>query len=355
MLGRANDGSPRRKPGYADGVASAPQRPPEHIPDPFRIPNGMYVRRCLISTVCVGIVWLALSSLIGVIAMESALHPARRLLNEADETTAREIAVRNHALLTDVAVAASDGIVLHAWLLAPPHGNGDAVILLHGMADNRAGMLGNADLLLRHGFAVLLPDARAHGESGGAIAAYGVKEADDVRRWFEWLEHSLAPRCIDGLGDSMGAAILLQSIAAEPHFCAVVAESAFSSFREASYDRIGQWFGTGPRLGRTLLQPAVDAGFVYAWLKYGVNLELASPENAVAQTLVPILLIHGLADTNLPSRHSERIKARNPAVVLWEPAGAGHCGASTAAPEEYDRRIVSWFEGHRANASGRSI
>lgn len=69
--------------------------------------------------------------------------------------------------------------------MRPPIGNGDGVILLHGQAANRANMLGNADLLLRHGYAVLLPDARAHGESGGPIATYGVVEASDVRRWYE--------------------------------------------------------------------------------------------------------------------------------------------------------------------------
>jgi uncharacterized protein len=234
-------------------------------------------------------------------------------------------------------------VTLRGWVFVPSIGNGDTVILLHGQADNRAGMLGNADLLLRRGYAVLLPDARAHGASGGAIATYGVKEADDLRRWFEWLQEARSPHCIDGLGDSMGAAILLQAVAVEPSFCAVVAESPFSTFREASYDRLGQFFGTGPWLGRTLLRPSLVAGLLYARWKYHVDLERASPETTVAHTRVPILLIHGLADTNLPSRHSERIKAANARVVLWEPPNAGHCGAAASAPEEYERRVVNWF------------
>jgi hypothetical protein len=79
-------------------------------------------------------------------------------------------------------------------------GNGDAVILLHGVADNRMGMIGYADLLLRHGYAVLLPDARRHGESGGELATYGIKEAGDVRRWYDWVEQAERSRCIDGWG-----------------------------------------------------------------------------------------------------------------------------------------------------------
>jgi hypothetical protein len=212
-------------------------------------------------------------------------------------------------------------------------------------------MLGNANLLLQRGFAVLLPDARAHGASGGQIATYGVKEVGDLDRWYAWVKQSEAPRCIDGLGDSMGAAILLQTLATRPGFCAVVAESTFSSFREAAYDRLGQLVGTGAWTGRTVLRPALEIGLIYARLKYGVNLAHDSPEHGVEGSRVPILLIHGLKDTNLPPRHSEQIKAEDKAAVLWEPAGAGHCGAAATAPQDYARRVVGWFESHPSNGT----
>ena len=216
-------------------------------------------------------------------------------------------------------------------------------------------MLGYADLLLRHGYSVLLVDARAHGMSDGNLATYGVKEADDVRRWYDWIARTESPGCIFGLGESMGAGQLLNSLgpnskSKEPGFCAVVAESSFASFREASYDRLGEKLNAGAWVGRTLLRPAVEAGFLYARWKYGVNLEKASPEDAVAESSVPVLLIHGLKDTNLPPRHSEMIlarsRARGSAVVLWEPAGAGHTGAASAEPEEFERRVIGWFESH---------
>jgi uncharacterized protein len=304
-------------------------------------------RRVVSLAVPIAILSIALCFFIGIIGVNAALHPARLPVDRAGEDAARNIAVRDDAALADVSLSAADGATLRGWLFKLPQRDGDAVILLHGQGDNRAGMLGNADMLLRHGYSVLLPDARAHGESGGAIATYGVMESDDTRRWFEWLKNSLARHCIDGLGDSMGAAILLESLATEPQFCAVVAESSFATFREASYDRIGQWFGTGPWLGRTLLRPAVDAGFLYADIRYDIDFWRASPEEAVARTRVPVLLIHGLADDNLPPRHSERIREANPAVVLWEPPGAGHCGAAAAAPAEYERRVVGWLGAHQ--------
>jgi fermentation-respiration switch protein FrsA (DUF1100 family) len=82
-----------------------------------------------------------------------------------------------------------------------------------------------------------------------------------------------------------------------------------------------------------------------------VDLEQASPEKAVAASHVPVLLIHGLKDRNLPPRHSERFLAlsagRTPALSLWEPAMAGHCGAWSAEPMEYEHRVLGWLQMHR--------
>jgi hypothetical protein len=294
--------------------------------------------------------WLAVCAAVGLVMVQRALHPGRSRLTPLEQQQALATAARNHATLNNISILADDGVTLRAWSFLPSPANGDGVILLHGQSDNRAGMLGNADMLLQHGYAVLLPDARAHGESGGPIATYGVKEADDVRRWHEWLHSSLSPRCIDGLGDSMGAAQILRSLSAEPGFCAIVAESPFATFQEVAFDRLGQQFNAGTWLGRTLLRPALWAGLAYARLRYGVDLTKASPESAVVQTRVPILLIHGLADTILLPRQSELMKAANPAVVLWELPAAGHCEASTVAPAEYRSRVLGWFESHDRTA-----
>jgi fermentation-respiration switch protein FrsA (DUF1100 family) len=297
--------------------------------------------------------WLAVCSLIGIAAADWALHPIRRAPTPADVERAKAIVARDHASLVDAQVTAEDGVILRGWYMRPVVSNGDAVILLHGQSDNWVGMLGYADMLLRQGYEVVLPNARSHGASGGELATYGVKEAADVRLWFDWVKNNDAPRCVDGLGESMGAALLLQGLRTTPGFCAVVAECSFASFREASYDRLGAKLGGGAELGRTLLRPAVDAGFLYARLRYGVDLDQASPQDAVAESTVPVLLIHGKLDTNLPPRHSElivkRSAGRTPAVELWEPTDAGHTGAAGAEPIEFERRVVEWFEAHDAS------
>jgi pimeloyl-ACP methyl ester carboxylesterase len=292
------------------------------------------------------LVVIALECDLGVVLTDRGMHTTRRPITLEDIQAAHAIADREHAVISDVQIAAADGSILRAWSFVPRAGNGDAVIVQHGQGDNRVGMLGYAEILLRHGYAVLLPDSRAAGTSGGEFLTFGVLEAGDFNLWHDWLKRGESPRCIYAIGNSMGAAIVLEAQAREPGYCAVVAESGFSSFRQTAYLRMGQTFGTGPWLGQTLLLPTVEAGLIYARLKYKVDLADSSPVEAVRRAHVPILLIHGLADGNLPPVNSERIKAADPDAQLWEPARAGHCGALSTAPEEYERRVDGWFVSH---------
>jgi dipeptidyl aminopeptidase/acylaminoacyl peptidase len=275
---------------------------------------------------------------------ELAFRPLRAPVTE--RRSAQEAAARFGAALRDVSITASDGSHLEGWFASPANANGDAVILLHGVGDNRQGAMGFAELFLSNGFTVLVPDSRAQGESGGDFPTYGLKESDDVHRWFDWLVMQRHPKCIFGMGESMGAAIILQS-AKTTQSCAVVAESSFASFRQIAYVRVGQFFHTGTWLGRVALRPAVELAFLYGRITRGVNLTDASSERSVVGSRVPILLIHGLADENIPYQQSERIRAHNPAdIVLWGVPLAGHCGAVDVAPQEFNKRVLGWFTSH---------
>ena len=285
--------------------------------------------------------------LTGIYVADGSLRPPRRPLTEDETGAVRASAHSLDAELQDVSITAADGAVLRAWAIRPNHNNNrNDVILLHGLGDNRGGMIGYAQMLLAHGFTVLMPDARAHGVSGGEFATFGLLEREDIHQWFEFLEGKDHPRCIFGFGESMGAAQLLQSLDERADFCAVVAESPFASFREIAYDRMGQPFHAGPWIGRTLLRSVVEVGFVRARWKYKLNMGRISPEDSVAGSEVPVLLIHGQADSNIPVRHSRLIHERNPATELWEVPGADHCGAISTAPQEFEQRVLGWFAGH---------
>lgn len=277
----------------------------------------------------------------------TTLHPYRRPLSDDMQQEVRRGADELEARVQDVKITTADRALLSAWYIRPIHPNGDAVILLHGLGDNRLGTVGYAQLLLKYGYSVLMPDARAHGLSGGYIATYGVLERDDIREWFEWMERSGHPACIYGLGESMGAAQLLQALAVEPNFCAVVAESSFANFRQIGYDRMGQQFHAGPWVGRTVLRPVVEMALACVRFENGLDLAAASPQRAVATTTVPVMLVHGVVDSNIPVYHSRMLKLENPNIELWEVPGADHCGAISVARSDFERRVVGWFTAHK--------
>jgi fermentation-respiration switch protein FrsA (DUF1100 family) len=251
-----------------------------------------------------------------------------------------------HASVEDVSIAAADGAILKAWFVQPPARTGKAVLLLHGITDNRIGMSGFADMFLSRGYSVLLPDSREHGESGGTLATYGILERDDVRRWVAWTRLR-APHCTYLLGESMGAAIGLEAIAVTPRLCAVAVESPYATFRQIGYERLGWAAHLGPLFWRTIGRPNLEVAIAYTRLRYGIKLPDASPEAAVARSHVPALLIGGTADRNIAMTNAQELeRVCSSHCELWIVPGADHGGASGVAPQEFQQRILTWFQEH---------
>jgi uncharacterized protein len=283
-----------------------------------------------------------LAAVAGWFAGPAFLHPIHReltpdLIREADASFAVTGASRE-----DFDLRAPDGALLRGWKVRPKNPNGNWVLLFHGVADNRIGIVGHSEFLLRAGYSVVMMDARAHGASGGPIATYGWLERNDTHAIVDALESNEHPKHLFALGESMGAGIVLQSAAIDPRIEAVVAEASFANLREAAYDYAG--LRKYPWLGKTIFAPGT-------WTLLYRDEELAgfpaaevSPVKAVASRAFPVLLICDEMDVALPCRHSEMIyaAARGP-KQLWIVPRAFHTAALGFQPEEFRRRVLSFF------------
>ena len=61
---------------------------------------------------------------------------------------------------------------------------------------------------------------------------------------------------------------------------------------------------------------------------------------------MPVLLIHGDIDNNIPVRHSRLMyssQKNNSNVEFWE-SHAGHAGTFGKLPDEFEKRVISWFK-----------
>jgi len=283
--------------------------------------------------------YLLLAAIAGAVIAEGSLRLWRLPLRHRQQVAS--YVSQHQAALHEVSIIASDSVVLKGWYIRPQHFNGSAVLLSHGITDNREGVAGYGKLFLQHGYAVLLPDSRAHGESGGELATYGVKEADDLHRWVSWIYAHDAPRCVYGFGESYGAALILQSLAVEPRYCAVVVEDAFSTAQEMSYERISGPLHVGDWFGKTVGRPMILGARAYAKLRYGIDLLKPSPLAALTHSFVPVLLIHGTEDRVINPHHSEILAHAAPDhVQLWLVPHAWHTGAWSAAHDEFESRVL---------------
>jgi uncharacterized protein len=309
----------------------------------------LFMRRPLRIVLKAAGIYAAISVLVGIVLAELTLHPWHRPLKNQEQIV--RMYAQYGATLQPIEIRAADGADLRAWYSVPAHENGKAIILLHGISDNRLGVTGYGQTFLQQHYRVLLPDSRAHGESGGDIATYGLRESDDIHRWVSWL-YDHGATCVDGFGESMGAALVLESMRAEGRFCAVVADSSFSTFRSVAYDREGFFVGAGrlgfePVVGRTVGLLPTEVALAYARWRYGVNLLRANPLEAVRSSSVPVLLIHGEDDINILPRHSRVLVKANPAhAQLWLVPRAQHGGAVAVAPEEFWSRVLGFLAQH---------
>lgn len=322
------------------------------------------MRRRLIRFALILLLFLpTLAAVAGWLAGPAFLHPIRReltpeLIREADTSFAVTGSTRE-----DFEVSAPDGAALRGWKVRPRNPSGNWVLVFHGVADNRVGVIGQSEFLLRAGYSVVMMDARAHGASGGPIATYGWLERNDTRAIIDSLLASegdryvsvqmnspfppgvpklARPQHIFALGESMGAGIVLQSAAADPRIEAVVAEASFANLREAAYDYAG--LRKYPWLGKTLFAPGTWTLLYRDEKLAGFPAAEVSPVKAVASRAFPVLLICDEKDVALPCRHSKLIyaAARGP-KQLWVVPGAFHTAALGYQPDEFRRRVLAFF------------
>jgi pimeloyl-ACP methyl ester carboxylesterase len=300
------------------------------------------VQRVVAMTTAAAAIYTVASAIIGVLFVERALHLPRE--DKLGKSSLRSAAIgQGVASVEDASITAQDGVRLCGWYIRPVHDNGSAVILLHGAGHDRVRVDKQALALLRHGYRVLMPDSRGQGHSEGRLTTFGIKESDDVQRWVSWLQKFDSPKCIYGYGQSMGALILLRSLAVERRFCTVVADSCPISLVEAGYDFIGRAARLGPWFGRWVGRVAMESAILYSRLRYRVDLRDASAETGLRRTAVPVLLVQGTMDRKVPPRHVGRLSSCARIAEVWYVPGAGHSAAIDTANSEYELRLVSWF------------
>jgi predicted alpha/beta hydrolase len=231
----------------------------------------------------------------------------------------------------DVAFTTSDGLTLEGWYIRSQ--NGAAVISFPG----RAGSQSRAKMLADHGYGVLLFDRRGEGKSEGDPNILGWQGERDIHAAVNFLQQQpdVDPERIGGIGLSVGGEMMIEAAAESDELKAIVSEGGSGrSYRDdlANGSPVDQVIGMGvftaaASLFTSDLPPADLKGLVP---KIGDR---------------PVFFIYGEKGqpTEKPANEGFYEEAKG-YKEIWEVPGSGHMKGIEAQPEEYERRVVGFFD-----------
>ncbi len=240
----------------------------------------------------------------------------------------------------DARVAAGD-LSLYARVLPAPSPTPVVAILIHGYSGTGA-MMRSYARLFRTLFSchLIVPDLRGHGKSDGSYIGFGWREREDLRLWIDWALENIDPDArIVLFGVSMGGASVCSVLGDElpSNVRAAVSDCAFSTARGALAFKLKSLFGL-PAF------PALPAAELVTRVLAGYRLRDASPADALRRARVPLLIVHGEADTFVPvSMARELHAAAGCPTELWTVPEAGHADSFRTAPEAYASRLESFL------------
>lgn len=213
----------------------------------------------------------------------------------------------------DIYFTTSDGLKLHGWHLKAKDSSRGTILQLHGNAQNISTHVNSVLWLALEGYDVFTFDYRGYGESEGSPSFEGVHRDAEAA-----LETALKLPDINRerffvLGQSLGGAIAVYTVANSPYknrVTAVIVDSAFSSYRGIAREKLARFMLTWP-LQYPLSLLVNDDYSPVKWIKEVYPL--------------PVLIIQGDRDTIVPAHHASILyAAAQEPKDLWLVNGTEH-------------------------------
>src|SRR5438105_3812062 len=182
---------------------------------------------------------------------------------------------------TEVKIAAADGERLDGWWLMPPAGRG-TVLYLHGTPGTLPDAAWRLQQLQKSGLGLLAIDWRGYGGSTGRPSEAGLRA--DARAAFDFIHEAAPDSRIAVFGESLGTGPAV-ALARERPVAGILLNAPYASVRRLYELR-------GPPLP-------------YRWLLA----DQFDSEALIGKLDVPVMILHGTADPNVPIAEARRLYA----------------------------------------------
>ncbi len=231
-----------------------------------------------------------------------------------------------------------DGLTLAGWL--SPAQNGKTLILQHGYAANSLDNVPLAEMLVAHGYGVLLFDFHGHGNSDAAQVTLGLTEVTDTQAAVAFLQgHPQTQTDQLGIvGVSMGGATAIMASAEIPELEIVVADSTFAALRNE--------IAVGIEVKTPLPGTPLDQVFItLAQWQTGISLSDIRPVDKIGDISPrPVLIIQGEQDARvLPYNGADLYAAAKEPKQLWQAPVGDHAQLFQADPAGYEAVLLQFL------------
>ncbi len=276
--------------------------------------------------------------LIPLIIIVGAVVAAPRLLKRAFAPPERDVAAHPSDCglsATDLWIDGPNGKRLHAWWI-PADGPAPVVIVLHGWGGNSGDMLPIAPGLADSGFHSLFLDARRHGQSDFEDFMSMPRFAEDLEAAVGDLLERDDVTAIGVIGHSVGAAASIYAAANNPAIDAVVAVASFAHPAEMMRENF------------PFPAPVTWALLQVVERMIGHRYDDIAPRNRISDVEVPVMLMHGDADSVIPFQDSIDLHDRLAGSELVIVPGGTH--SDLEAFEPFFPRVDEFLGEHLSNA-----
>lgn len=217
------------------------------------------------------------------------------------------------------------------------------VVLVHGIHADRRIMLGRARALHEAGYATVLIDLQAHGESPGKLITLGHLERHDVQAAVDLARRREPQHRVGLIGVSMGGAAAL--LAPRLKLDALVIESVYATMDEALGNRVRLVCGPLAPLVTPLLSRQFGP-------RLGISTTDLRPIDHIGRVGCPVMVVTGEDDASTPVAESRRMyeAAADPKQFVVF-ADAGHEDFLARDDAAYREAVLSFLGKHLAPAT----
>ena len=240
------------------------------------------------------------------------------------ETTPKSFYIHYEDVWLPIKIGTNKFEYVHGWWMPAKKPEAKVLLYLHGNALNVGANVAHAHRFHKLGFSVLLIDYRGYGRSQGSFPNEVQVYEDAAVAWKHLVQQKrIAPSQIVIYGHSLGGGVAIDLAVKNPDAAGLIVESSFTSVRDVIFHRNS--FGMFP-----------------------VELILTQRFESIKKVpllQVPVLFIHGTADTTIPSFMSQKLYNAAPKSkqLLLVPE-AGHNNVAEIANSQYIRAVKSFLQ-----------